>query len=238
MVASRRGQRQRRRSCKSRTASGSAARSAALRIEPAEDARRHVANGMVAPVRGKRDPMGAVAWFKGSQMKKSGLLAGCVLGAVLLSGCTGDKEASLASCKLDLQRYSIRLGEQGLYLENCMRAAGYKHAAAENSYDTESYRTELEEFVAWLFPRGYEETRAIDPGAQAQLAKCQAEVDRQHLSWERGADGKMPAFNYVADCMETTGYHYDPPLNPQLHCADGDDRCDMLDAQNWAGRRS
>ena len=170
-------------------------------------------------------------------MKKSALLAGCIFVPALLSGCTDDKEAALASCKLDLQRYSIKLGEQGLYLENCMRAAGYTHAAAENSYDAGSYRTKLGEFAAWLFPRAYEETRAIDPGAQTQLAKCQAEVDRQHLTRERGSDGKMPAFNYVADCMETTGYHCDPPLNPQVHCAPDDGRCVMLDAENWAGRR-
>jgi hypothetical protein len=166
------------------------------------------------------------------------LLAGCVLAAALLSGCDGGKESALAACKLDLVRYSIKLGEQGLYLENCMRAAGYTRATAENAYDAGSYRTKLGEFVAWLFPRSYEETKAIDPGAQRQLAKCQAEVDRQHLSWERGADGKMPAYNYVADCMETTGYHYDAPQNPQVHCADDDYRCNILDAENWSGRGS
>ena len=119
-----------------------------------------------------------------------------------------------------------------------MRAAGYTLAPAANSYDAASYRTQVGEVMAWLFPRKFEETREIDAGAQTQLLRCGAEVDQQHLSWARGPDGKMPAFNYVADCMETTGYHYDRPLSQRVHCPEYDDRCDMLDPENWTGKRS
>jgi hypothetical protein len=70
--------------------------------------------------------------------------------------------------KLDLQRYSIKLGEQGLYLENCMRAAGYTHAAAENSYDAGSYRTKLEA-PCWSFRFAAADCLFIALGLQDRL---------------------------------------------------------------------
>jgi hypothetical protein len=165
------------------------------------------------------------------------LVAGSMM-MLALSGCDFGQERAMAGCKLDLARYSIKLGEQGLYLNDCMRAAGYTYAVAGNSYDATSYRTDVDEVLAWFFPPEFKETREIDPVTQKQLLRCETEVDRQHLLWERRPDGKMPAFNYISDCMETTGFHYNAVISPRVHCADDDFRCDMLDAENWVGRES